>query len=97
MEKIPENAILTTCVADSNENSSTYSFSPSELYVDAEGGCWEETYSSREHAAEYGGDSWEEAGHISTYIESGYWQVSGQEIKKRFDDFLKREEKRKNG
>jgi hypothetical protein len=94
---IQKNAVRTTCIADSNEKSSSYSFSPSELYVDASGKCWEETYSSREHANEFCGDSWEEAGHISDYFESGYWQVSGLEIKSRFNDFLKREEQRKNG
>ena len=86
MKKIPENALRTTIIASSNDNNSAYSFSPSELYVDINGDCFEETYSSRENE----GDSFEDAGRIENYFSSGYWNVSGEEIKERFDSFLTR-------
>ncbi|MFZ4504589.1 MAG: hypothetical protein ACOYM1_11630 [Methylovulum sp.] len=74
-------------VASSNDNNSSYSFSPSELYVDLDGNCYEETYSSRQYAEEHGGDSWEDAGRIEAFFENGYWQVTGDEIRKRFEQF----------
>lgn len=73
-------------IASSNEYNSGYSFSPSELYVDKEGNCFEETYHSRLNY-EKGNivDAMEPTCHIKHYYEGGYWNVSGKEIKERFE------------
>jgi hypothetical protein len=75
-------------IADSNENNS-YSFSPSELYVDADGNCFEETYSTRQCAEEHGGDALEQSVHsLGYYIENGYWNVSGSTIAERWEGWI---------
>lgn len=72
-------------MASSNENTSGYSFSPSELYCDANGNCFEETYSSRQLASETGETALISTGSIEHYCEFGYWNVTSVEIEKRWN------------
>lgn len=95
MKTITDCAVRMSLLASSNDNNSSFSFSPSELWVDSDGNCFEETYSSRECAEKFGGDSFEKAGNVTEYFKSGYWAVSGDEIKARFYAFLSREKNRK--
>ena len=75
-------------IADSNENNS-YSFSPSELYVNEDGNCFEETYSTRQMAEQYGDLPIEDTCNgIGHYIENGYWGVDGVIIGERWEAWV---------
>jgi len=70
-------------IAHSNEGQSSLSFSPSELFVcPVTGACYEESYSSRRSAEEWGGSSLEPVGYLSE--QKGFWRVSRHELLTRF-------------
>ncbi len=77
-------------IASSNDYTSGISFSPSELFVDSEGMCYEETYYSRESYRR--GDEEDSIipleMHIASFYEMGYYNVGGDELEQRFNSLL---------
>ena len=86
-----DNVMSLNSLADSNEGQTNgVSFDPSELFVTTDGECYQRTASTHQNdgSSSDGFMGVEKLGSITHQFRAGYWNVSGLEIRTRYDSLI---------